>query len=236
MTHFLPNIIRFTRSHKTWAILVVLFAIAAIYLLWPISAVDSSESVTSTRVVDRNGHLLREIRPEGRGIRISLDKIQPFATQALIATEDRNFYAHRGVDPKSIARALRDNVKARKIISGASTLSMQVARMRLGYSSRSLFHKLHEVALAMRIEFHNSKHDVLNAWLNQAYFGNQVYGIESASQFYFGKAALDLTASEATYLIGLPQNPIGYNPHRYPKKALKRYSRVLAAMAESGKG
>ena len=233
MTHFLPHIIRFTRSHKTWAILVVLFAVTAIYVLWPISIVNPSESVASTRVVDRNGHLLREIRPEGRGIRVSLDKIQPFAIQALIATEDRNFYAHRGVDPKGIARAIRDNVKAREIISGASTLSMQAARMRLGYSSRSLFHKLHEAALATRIEFHNSKQDVLNAWLNRAYFGNQVYGIESASQFYFGKAAMDLTASEAAYLIGLPQNPIGYNPHRYPEKALKRYSRVLAAMAET---
>jgi len=233
MTHFLPNIIRFTRSHKTWAILVVLFVLLAIYFLWPISAITPSESVASTRVVDRNGHLLREIRPDGRGIWVSLDKIQPYATQALIATEDRNFYTHRGVDPKGIARALRDNVKARKIISGASTLSMQVARMHLGYSSRSLFHKLHEVALAIRIEFHNSKQDVLNAWLNRAYFGNQVYGIESASQFYFEKSALDLTASEAAYLIGLPQNPIGYNPHRYPERALNRYNRVLAAMAET---
>ncbi|MBX2822776.1 MAG: penicillin-binding protein 1C [Rhodothermaceae bacterium] len=233
MIHFLPNIIRFTSSHKTWAIPVVLFVMVAIYFLWPTSAVNPSESISSTKVLDRDGRLLREIRPEGRGIWVSLDKVQPFATQALIATEDRNFYAHRGVDPKGIARAIRDNIKARRIISGASTLSMQVARMRLGYSSRSIVHKLHEVALATRIEIHNSKQDVLNAWLNQAYFGNQVYGIESASQFYFGKTALDLTASEAAYLIGLPQNPIGYNPHRYPETALKRYSRVLEALVET---
>ena len=233
MLHFLPNIIRFTSSHKTWAILVVLFVLLATYFFWPISPVNPSESVASTQVIDRNGHLLREIRPEGRGIWVSLDNIQPFATQALIATEDRNFYTHHGVDPKGIARAVRDNIRAQRVISGASTLSMQVARMRLGYSSRSLFHKLHEVALAIRIELHNSKQDVLNAWLNKAYFGNHVYGIESASQFYFGKTAMDLTASEAAYLIGLPQNPIGYNPHRYPEKALKRYHHVLRSMAET---
>ena len=205
------------------------------YFGWPISAHLSAHAPASTQILDRNGILLRDVMPEGKGIAVQLHEIRPFAIDALIATEDRNFYRHSGIDLRSIARALRDNIKAGAITSGASTLTMQVARMRIGYTSRSLVQKVHEAALAIRLEIHNSKQEILTAWLNQAYFGNQVYGIEPAARLYFGKSAIDLTDAEAAYLIGLPQNPVGYNPYRYPQHAQSRYERVLIAMAETAR-
>ena len=214
-------------------IMPVLCLLSLLYFLSPLSVIDSSTSSISTRLLDRNGELLREVRPEGRNIPVTLSDISPFAIDALLATEDRNFYDHWGVDPRGLTRALRDNIKARRIVSGASTLSMQVARMHLGYSTRSVVNKLHEMVLAIRFEIHNSKEAMLTAWLNRAYFGNQVYGIESAAKVYFGKSALDLTNSEAAYLIGLPQNPVGYDPYRFPDNALKRHARVLEAMIET---
>lgn len=211
------------------------FVVTASYFLWPIHINTPVQSSTSTQILDRNGVLLREIRPEGRGIWIGQEEVQPFASKALIATEDRNFYTHFGIDLKGIARALRDNAKARQVVSGASTLTMQLARMHLGHSSRSLTHKIHETLLAVRLEIHNTKADILNAWLNSAYFGNQTYGIEAASRLYFGKPALDLTHAEAAFLVGLPQNPIGYNPYRFPGQALSRFKRVLGSMVDTGK-
>ena len=105
--------------------------------------------------------------------------------------------------------------------------------MYLGHSSRTVLHKIHEAILAVRLEIHNSKADILKAWLNSAYFGNQTYGIEAASNLYFGKPAVDLTNAEAAYLIGLPQNPVGYNPYRFPTHAHSRFERVLRSMVDA---
>ena len=165
---------------------------------------------------------------------MTLEHIHPFATQALIATEDRNFYTHIGVDPKGLFRAIRDNAMAGEVVSGASTITMQLARMHIGYSSRSLLRKLHELTLAIRLEVHHSKDEILTAWLNSAYFGNQAYGIEAAAQLYFGKPAVDLTDAEAAYLVGLPQNPAGHDPYRFPNSAHVRFKRVLSSMVEAG--
>lgn len=205
------------------------------YLLWPLPF-DTNvwNGISSTRVLDRNGRLLREIRPEGRGIYVDLDDVSPHAIDALLAAEDRNFYRHFGIDLWALARAGRDNLAAGRVVSGGSTITMQVARILRRSPSRSIFHKLTEMGLALRLEVNLSKKKLLNLWLNRAYFGNQSYGIEAASRLYFGKAAHDLTLSEAAFLIGLPQRPLAYDPYRFPEAASGRHLRVLQAMVDAG--
>ena len=211
------------------ALLLILF------LFWPLSAeLTERSAILTTQVVDRNGVLLREIRPEGRGIPISLEEVAPGVIDALLSIEDRNFLRHVGVDPFALARAARDNVFAGEIVSGGSTLTMQIARNLRGHSSRSILHKIIEAGLALRLDAQLSKDELLTIWLNRAYFGNQAYGIEAAAQLYLKKSASDVTVSEAAYLVGLPQNPVGYDPFRFPERAEERHLRVLQALYETG--
>lgn len=206
-----------------------------LYIAWPVSdAVLGQERVYSTRIEDRHGRLLREIRPDGRGIPVLLDEVSPDVITALIAIEDRNYYKHFGVDPAAILRAMRDNLSAGEVVSGASTLTMQFARILRGRPNRTLRNKIIEALLAIRLEVHLSKDVILSNWLNRAYFGNQTYGIEAASRIYFGKKSLDLTMPEAAYLIGLAQNPVGYDPYRFPEAAEQRFQRVLDALVSTG--
>lgn len=209
--------------------------IFAIYLGWPLDADRLQEAtVRSKQILDRNGVLLREIRPTGRGIPVAFNDVSPHTISALIATEDRRFHQHIGVNPLAILRAAFDNTQSGKVISGASTLTMQVARILRGNRQRTLPQKIAEAMLALRLEVHLSKEEILMLWLNQVYFGNQTYGIEAASRLYFGKSADDLTLAEAAFLIGLPQSPNAYNPYQYPDRAVARQQRVLKAMVEAG--
>ena len=214
-----------------FAACLTLFIGCAMYVAWPLSDdVLRRDEIRSMRIVDRTGRLLREVRPQGRGIPVTLNKVPSHAIKALIATEDRYFYRHFGVNPLAIARATLANAASGEIVSGASTITMQVARMLRASPSRHLGNKILEALLALRLEAHLSKEDILTLWLNRAYFGNQAYGIESAADVYFGKKAIDLTLAEAAFLIGLPQNPVGYDPYRFLDHAQLRWQRVLQAL------
>ena len=223
-----------TYRRSLFVFLLGLIAATTIYLLWPLSnEIEASKVGLSVQVLDRNGILLREIRPEGRGIPVALPEVAHHVPDVLVAIEDRQFYRHIGVSVRGIIRAVRDNITSQRIVSGGSTISMQVARMLKGHSSRSIGHKASEIMLALRLEVHLTKEEILTLWLNRAYFGNQAYGIESAARLYFDKSAQDITLSEAAYLIGLPQSPVSYDPYRFPENALKRHERVLKALLEA---
>ena len=224
------------RSRWTWlrfAIAIVLVGLLS--LAWPLpDAADESTGVVSLQVTDRYGTLLREIRPNGRGRPVPLTAIDASVRNALIATEDKRFYQHIGVDPFAIARAAWSNLKAGRVVSGASTLTMQVARLLRNDASRGLWDKIAEMHLALRLEARWSKDRILSTWLNRVSYGNQTHGIEAAAQLYFGKSALDLTLAESAFLVGLPQSPTRYDPFRHLNRAQKRQQRVIRAMADGG--
>lgn len=215
---------------------LVLAALAALSLLWPLPAhVAPTGAVASTRVTDRNGTLLRETLPEGRAAPVPLDAVHPDAVAALVATEDRHFYLHPGVNPLAVARAGWQNVRRGTVHSGGSTLTMQVARTLRAETDRGLVDKLAEAHLALRLELRMEKREILELWLNRVAFGGGVRGIEAAAQRFLGKSARDLTLAEAAYVVGLPQSPSRYDPFRHPARARARQRRVLAALERTGR-
>jgi penicillin-binding protein 1C len=210
--------------------------LALLSLLWPVpDSRVSTPDVMSLRVVDREGTLLRELRPEGSGLPIALADLPSHAVDALLSIEDRRYFTHPGVDPIALVRAAADNLRAGRIVSGGSTLTMQVARTLRGSPARSFVDKLAEAHLALRLEVHLSKEEILSLWLNRVYFGNQAYGIESAARTYLGKGAADLTVAEAAFLVGLPQSPVRLDPFRAPDEARRRQLRVLDALVATGR-
>ena len=232
----MSRVVSAVRSRWTWprlATAALVFGLLS--LAWPLpDAADNVDGVVSLRVTDRYGTLLREIRPKGRGRPVPLTAVDGSVRDALIATEDKRFYRHIGVDPIAIARAAWSNLKAGRVVSGASTLTMQVARLLRDEPSRGLASKIAEMHLAVRLEARWSKDKILSTWLNRVSYGNQAHGIEAAAQLYFGKSAVDLTLAESAFLVGLPQSPTHYDPFRHLDRAQRRQQRVLNAMVKQG--
>jgi penicillin-binding protein 1C len=225
-----------SRYRGLWALpFPVLFAAGLISLTIPLPReVASEEGIASLRVTDREGRLLRELFPAGSGHPVDLASVNPAVIDALIATEDRRFYTHPGIDLPSLGRAAHQNLRSRRVISGGSTITMQVARALRSPQGRGVWTKLTEAHLALRLELRLSKEQILALWLNRASFGNRSYGIEAAAQTYFGKSAADLTLDEATLLIGLPQAPSRLDPFLHPERALARRQRVLNSLHRTG--
>ncbi len=197
-------------------------------------------ALPSTRLYDRQGRLLYEIiDPKGgRNTAVTLEHIPPALIQATIATEDRNFYTNPGVDIGGIIRALWINVQGGEIRSGGSTITQQVARNLLldpqQRVERTLTRKLRESVLALRLAQSYRRDDILMLYLNQTYYGNLAYGVQSAAQVYFGKNADALDLAECALLAGLPQTPAQYDPLTNPTAAKNRQAVVLRLMVEAG--
>ena len=183
----------------------------------------------------------REGRPLARSLTVDeqwrlpvpLDDISPWLRQATIAVEDERFTRHPGVDFVSVGRACLQNLFAGGVVSGASTLDMQLCRM-LDPRPRTLEAKLSEAARAWQADVCLSKDEVLEAYLNLAPYGGNLQGAEAASLRYFGKSAKELSLPEAALLAGIPQSPARLRPDRYPEAALKRRNKVLDRMLEEG--
>ncbi|MBK8137477.1 MAG: transglycosylase domain-containing protein [Chloroflexi bacterium] len=205
-----------------------------------IGALQAGLALPSIRIFDRHGTLLYEILPpeQGRNTPIALEDIPRQCVNAVIATEDANFYAHPGVDPIGIIRALWINILGGEVLAGGSTITQQVARLTLlnprGLPERTFKRKLQEAVLALRLETAYSKDQVLEIYLNQSYFGSLAYGIEAAARTYFGKSAPELSVSECTLLAGLLQAPALYDPLVNPQAAAARQAVVARLMTENG--
>jgi penicillin-binding protein 1C len=184
---------------------------------------SSGDDVLELRL-SKSGHWRESVR---------LSKIDPQLIELLIAYEDKRFWKHHGVDPLAILRAVKDYLAAGRITSGASTLTMQTARlMRPELGKRSLFVKLHQMLEALRLEAHWTKDQILEAYFTLAPYGGNIEGIKAASEAWFQKLPLQLTVSEAALLVALPQSPEARRPDRHPQKAFLAKSRVLAATKE----
>ncbi|MGB8213583.1 MAG: penicillin-binding protein 1C [Anaerolineales bacterium] len=193
----------------------------------------------SLRITDRNGRLLYEVLPPGSGQHavVSLDRLPVCMKQATLAAEDENFYQNSGVDLTGILRAFWINLQGGETLAGGSTITQQVARNLLlpdESNQRTLRRKLREALLAWQLARKYSKDDILALYLNQTYYGSFAYGVEAASQIYFGKPAADLSLTECALLAGLPQAPSLYNPFSNPGAALERQQVVLGLMKKDG--
>lgn len=194
----------------------------------------------TTRIYDRNGILLYEILPTateaGKRAPVPLAQIPLALQQATLATEDAAFYEHPGVDWRGILRAVRRNWEEGQLAAGGSTITQQVARLLLDpeeRQERSLRRKLREAILALQLEQAYTKDEILELYLNHAYYGNLSYGVEAAAQSYFGKHVWELSTAESAMLAGLPQAPALYNPLLDLESAQARQADVLRLMMEN---
>lgn len=169
-----------------------------------------------------------------RRIVVPITEIPQILKEAFIAAEDSRFYSHPGIDIIGIFRAFLKNIEAGGVVQGGSTITQQVTKSFLLTPERSYIRKIKEAILAYRITKSFSKDEILFLYLNQIFLGHGAYGVEAASQNYFGKSITDLDVAECAILAGLPQAPSKYSPFRYPDKAKQRQIYVLNRMATEG--
>lgn len=187
----------------------------------------------SVQIVDRYGRDL-VVRGAAEMKRAKLENLPPHVAQAFIAIEDRRFYSHTGVDPIGLVRAAQRNAAAGRVVQGGSTLSQQLIKNVFLTSEQTYRRKLQEMMLAVWLEYKFTKQEVLETYLSRVYFGGGAWGLEAASQTYFGKEGKELTVSEAAILAGLLKAPTRFNPAANPKAAGGRTAIVLTAMQEAG--
>ncbi len=187
----------------------------------------------STVLVDRSGALLSaHIASDGQWRFPARDSIPPKYVQALICFEDRYFYRHPGVNPFAIVRAMRQNIKEKRLVSGASTISMQVIRLAESRKGRALWDKCKEVLKALRLELRYSKQEILSFHAAHAPFGGNLVGLEAASWRYFGRSAHQLSWAETAMLAVLPNAPNLIHPGKHRKLLLAKRNRLLARMVD----
>jgi penicillin-binding protein 1C len=209
--------------------LVLFISFLLIDHLYP---VDLARRGAARIVVDSHGEPLRAFADKHGEWRypIQLDQVSPYYPRALIAYEDRWFYHHFGINPFSLVRAAWQWLRHGRIVSGGSTITMQVARIRYP-GSRSMAYKFRQIIRAFQLEWHYSKDEILNYYINHAPFGGTLQGVEAASRSYFGYPAFQLTQAQGALLAVLPQAPSRYRPDRYPERAQQQRDKVLDRMA-----
>ncbi|MGX6961553.1 transglycosylase domain-containing protein [Vagococcus xieshaowenii] len=170
-----------------------------------------------------------------KGTFVTIDEISPYVIDALVSTEDRRFYTHRGYDLKGIARAVVGKLTTGSITGGGSTITQQLAKNAYLNLDQTLIRKAKELFLSIEIEKTYNKDEILEMYLNNVYMANGVKGIEDASHRYFGKTAKDLTVDEAAILVGMLKGPEIYNPIDHYDNAINRRNTVLSVMVDNGK-
>ena len=184
-------------------------------------------------VYDRNGYVLQRVYEQHR-ILVKNEQIPEHLKKALIAREDERFYWHPGFDPLSIVRAISSNMIKGRVVSGASTITQQLARNSAEINAPTLDRKLKELLLAIRIELAHSKDDILLYYFNRVFFGSHLYGIGAAAEAYFGKEPQELNLSESAMLVGIIAGPNLFSPWKNPQQAKDVRNVTLDRMATEG--
>lgn len=188
----------------------------------------------STKIFDRNGELLYDIYGDQNRTYVSLSETPKYLRDATIAIEDKDFYKHQGYDPKGYLRALKQIIIYQNL-AGGSTLTQQLVKTVLLSYERTIPRKIKEFILAVQVEKKYTKDQILELYLNEAPYGGTAWGVEAASEMYFGKKVSQLTLGEAALLAGLPQKPSSYSPFgSHPELAFWRQGEVLRRMIEDG--
>ncbi len=203
----------------------VMFAAAAVmgyyaYMGYNIYSIAASEKSVSEMAAD--------IR--GRCDFIEYDELPVFYEEAVIASEDKNFFEHGGIDISAICRAVLHDIKVKAPEQGGSTITQQLAKNEYFTQEKHLERKFAEIFMAFRIEKELSKEEIFALYVNSIYFGSGYYGVESAAEGYFGKRVSELTEYECAMLAGLPNAPSAYSPDVSPELAEKRTERVIENM------
>ncbi|MGH9868242.1 MAG: penicillin-binding protein 1A [Candidatus Polarisedimenticolia bacterium] len=213
----------------------VLLGVTAGYLintdLPDVRALEDYQPPTITQILAQDGQVVHQFAEQKR-IVVPLSRISPLLQKAVISVEDANFLKHPGVDPRAITRALWRDVRERRFAEGGSTLTQQLAKILFLHPDKTLRRKVQEAMLAVQIEKTYAKEEILAFYLNQIYFGHGRYGVEAASQHYFGVPAAEVTLEQAALLAGLIQRPEAYSPLRSPERAEQRRNHVLQRMSE----
>ncbi len=221
------------------------FIFAGIFLLWAstltmptVDIIEKQRSEQSTKIYDRTGEiLLYDMHKDIRRTVVPLDEISDYLKNATISIEDSGFYKHHGIEPLAILRAVIRNLQKGDLFGGqgGSTITQQVVKNTVLVREKKLSRKLKEWVLAIKLEQDLSKDEILELYLNEVPYGGTKYGIEEASQGFFGKHAKDLTLVESAYLAALPQAPTYYSPYGNHREALDaRKNEVLRRMNELG--
>lgn len=184
----------------------------------------------STVITDRNGKTLVRLFAEQNRQDVALEKIPEHMRDAIVATEDKRFYEHEGVDPLGIARALVVDVMRGDKSQGGSTITQQYVKQAFVTPEKTLKRKVQEAILAQRVEDRYSKDEILELYLNTIYFGHGAYGVEAASRVYFGKGVGKLTIDEAAVLAGVIKAPSHYSPYVDPERSKNRRDTILGLM------
>lgn len=186
----------------------------------------------TTTIETTDGDILTELYYENRQP-VDIEYIPDHVKNAFIAIEDKRFYNHAGIDPKSVGRAVYRDIISGSKAEGASTITQQLAKNLFLYNDKTWMRKTKETMAAIYLEREFSKDMILEMYLNKIYFGHGVYGIETASQYYFSKSVSKLSIDEGALLAGLAKAPNGYSPIDYPDKSLERRNLVLQVMEEA---
>ncbi|MGQ0681473.1 transglycosylase domain-containing protein, partial [Bradyrhizobium sp.] len=210
------------RGRKMLAGVAAMFLVlVSAFAAWVISLeplpLDQAKRV-STTIVDRNGKLLRAFAMSDGRWRLPVDAkrdVDPTYLKLLLAFEDKRFHSHAGIDPLALTRAAFQLVTSGRIVSGGSTITMQVVRLLLGEHDRSLWGKFRQALLALALERRFSKDEILRLYLRLAPFGGNLEGVRAASLAYFGKEPRRLSVAEAALLVAIPQSPEMRRPDRF---------------------
>src|SRR3989344_683149 len=235
--HAFPRPVRLKITLSILAFLVLGYSlgVAKITLTLPSpSQLTPTDRPLTTQVLDRDGRVLYQFY-EGRNRKlIKLDELPPHLISATIAIDDKHFYRHIGIDPAGIIRALRLNLSSQEpALQGGSTITQQLIKNTLLTPDQTVARKTKEVFLAFWAERMYSKKEILQMYFNEAPYGGPAWGIETASEMYFGKPARGLSLSESAYLAGLPAAPTLYSPFGiHPEKGQERQQAVLRRMVE----
>ena len=231
-------------SGFSWVMLTVVFILVCLFsaaglmaqLLEGSDIIEraSSPLSESTIIYSADGILLGTIHAGEKRISVPTSQISPHLIKAVIASEDNDFFSHKGISLKSIARAAIANLSSGKVVQGGSTISQQLARTLFLTTERTLKRKLNEIYYALELERRYTKEEILEMYLNQVYWGHNTYGADAAAQMYFGKHARDLSLSEAAMMAGLLGAPEIYSPYKNFALAASRRDSVIDKMLRLG--
>jgi len=222
-----------TYRRYLWLVFSIIFLLLLFWFSLPSNLLRSPHS---TAVYSGNGQLLAAtVAADGQYRFPPMDNIPDRFTQCIVQFEDKRFYSHVGVSFAAIVRATWQNIRAKQIVSGASTITMQVVRLHRKGKPRSLFEKLIEAAIAIRLEVAYSKHQILCMYASHAPFGGNVVGLEAAAWRYYGRSAIELSWAEAAALAVLPNSPALVHPGRNQQRLMEKRNGLLKRLMEKGK-